>query len=163
MPFPQTQQPTKEKTRQGSPLPQVTLLYDGECPFCLREVRFLRGRDRAQGRVQFIDIADLDYNPSSYQGITYEAAMGRIHAILADGTVLQNIAAFQRVYEILEMGWVYGLTKVPVIGAIADQVYGLWADWRLMLTGRPSIEVLVAERQTCMAKAAQQQEAYSLD
>ena len=29
------------------PAPELTLLYDGGCPLCLREVTFLHGRDRS--------------------------------------------------------------------------------------------------------------------
>ncbi|MEY2978930.1 MAG: hypothetical protein RLZZ435_3069, partial [Cyanobacteriota bacterium] len=28
---------------------EITLLYDGECPLCLREVRFLEAQDRGRG------------------------------------------------------------------------------------------------------------------
>ena len=77
--------------------------------------------------------------------------MGRIHALLPDGTVLQNVAVFRRVYEILGMGWVYAATKLPLVGALVDAVYGVWADRRLALTGRPDLATLVADRQTRLA------------
>lgn len=34
-------------------------------------------------------------------GVSFEAAMGRIHAILADGTIIKNVEVFRRVYETL--------------------------------------------------------------
>ena len=43
--------------------------------------------------------------------------MGRIHAILPDGTTVKNVEVFRRTYEILGMGWVYAVTKLPVLGA----------------------------------------------
>jgi predicted DCC family thiol-disulfide oxidoreductase YuxK len=33
----------------------LTLLYDGACPLCLREVKFLKRRD-LHGRLAFVDI-----------------------------------------------------------------------------------------------------------
>jgi hypothetical protein len=45
--------------------------------------------------------------------------MGRIHAVLPDGTLVKNIEVFRRVYETLGMGWVYAATKLPIIGAIS--------------------------------------------
>ncbi len=126
---------------------KIQLLYDGECPLCVREVNFLQRRDAGRGLVAFIDIAALDYDPHQYANISYEAAMGRIHGILADGTVLQDVAVFRRVYEILGMGWVYAATRLPGVGAIANALYRLWAKWRLALTGRPSLPNLIAERQ----------------
>ncbi len=126
---------------------QIKLLYDGECPLCLREVNFLKKRDAGRGLVAFVDIADDNYTPEAHGGIDFEMAMGRIHAVLSDGTVIKNVEVFRRVYETLGMGWVYAATKWPIIGPIVDVLYGIWADLRLALTGRPNIATIVAERQ----------------
>ncbi len=131
----------------ASPTWKIKLLYDGECPLCLREVNFLRRRDAGRGWVAFVDIADDDYIPEHNGGVDFETAMGRIHAVLPDNTVIRDVEVFRRVYEILGMGWVYAATQLPVIGAIANWMYGLWAHWRLPLTGRPSLEAILAERQ----------------
>ena len=126
---------------------KIKLLYDGECPLCVREVNFLTKKDMGRGIVNFVDIADDDYSPQDNADIDFATAMGRIHAILPDGSVIKNVEVFRRVYEELGMGWVYAVTKVPGIGAIADWVYGIWADWRLKLTGRPDLETVIAERE----------------
>ena len=73
---------------------QLTLLFDGGCPLCVREVRFLERRDRVR-RIRFVDIDAADYNPADHGGIGYREAMGRIHAIAADGTVLRDVAVFR--------------------------------------------------------------------
>lgn len=39
---------------------KIKLLYDGECPLCVREVNFLQKRDRGRGLVAFVDIAEDD-------------------------------------------------------------------------------------------------------
>lgn len=126
---------------------QIKLLYDSECPLCVREVNFLRKRDQGRGLVQLVDIADENYSPEANGGIDYETAMGRIHAILPDGSVIKNVEVFRRVYEVLGMGWVYAITRIPLFGWIGDRLYEIWADWRLALTGRPNLSVIVAERQ----------------
>jgi predicted DCC family thiol-disulfide oxidoreductase YuxK len=126
---------------------KIKLLYDGQCPLCMREVNFLRRRDAGRGLVAFVDIADEDYRSEANGGIDYATAMGRIHAVLADGTVVKNIEVFRLIYETLGLGWVYAVTKLPVIGAIANTIYESWADRRLALTGRPSLETIVAARQ----------------
>lgn len=134
-------------TPTTSPSWKIKLLYDGECPLCLREVNFLTKRDAGRGLVAFVDIAQDDYDPQANGGVDFETAMGRIHAVLADGTVIKNVEVFRRVYEILGMGWVYAATKWPVIGPIVDRLYDLWADWRLALTGRPNLAAIAAARQ----------------
>jgi predicted DCC family thiol-disulfide oxidoreductase YuxK len=126
---------------------QIKLLYDSECPLCMREVNFLQRRDAGRGLVAFVDIADSRYAPEANGGIDYETAMGRIHAVLPDGTVIKNVQVFRRVYEILGMGWIYAATKLPIIGVIVDKLYEIWADWRLALTGRPNLATIVANRQ----------------
>lgn len=124
---------------------KIKLLYDGDCPLCLREVRFLRQRDT--GQIAFVNIADDSYDPAAHGGISFEAAMGRIHAVLPDGSVLRDLAVFRRVYEILGMGWIYAPTRWPFLRPLADKVYELWAAWRLKLTGRPSLTAILAERE----------------
>jgi predicted DCC family thiol-disulfide oxidoreductase YuxK len=130
-----------------SPTWKIKLLYDGQCPLCLREVNFLRQRDAGRGLVAFVDIAADDYTAEAHGGVDFETAMARIHAVLPDGTIVKNVEVFRRVYEILGMGWVYAITRLPLIGGLADWLYGLWAAWRLRLTGRPDLEVIVRDRQ----------------
>lgn len=144
--------PSLDSSQSTTPLPtapswKIKLLYDGECPLCVREVNFLKRRDAGRGRVAFVDIADDAYDPESNGGVDFETAMGRIHAVLPDGAVIQNLEVFRRVYEVLDMGWIYAITKLPMIGKIAGWLYGLWADRRLALTGRPDLKTIVADRQ----------------
>ncbi|MEB3225128.1 MAG: DUF393 domain-containing protein, partial [Synechococcus sp.] len=76
---------------------KIKLLYDSQCPLCLREVNFLRRKDHGRGLVWFVDITATDYDPARHSGVTFQAAMERIHGILPDGTVLQNVAVFRYV------------------------------------------------------------------
>jgi predicted DCC family thiol-disulfide oxidoreductase YuxK len=130
---------------------KIKLLYDGDCPLCMREVNFLQKKDAGRGLVKFVDIADENYDPAEHAGIDFETAMGRIHAVMADGTVVKNVEVFRRIYGILGIGWLYAPTKWPLIGPIVDKLYDIWADWRLQVTGRPSLQTLVAQRQARQA------------
>ena len=133
--------------QSSSPSWKIKLLYDGECPLCLREVNFLQKRDAGRGLVAFVDIADANYNPQENGGVDFATAMGRIHALLPDGTIITNMEVFRRIYETLGMGWIYAGTKWPVIGPIVDKLYEIWADWRLNLTGRPDLQTIINQRQ----------------
>jgi len=136
---------TKE-SRNNSPTWKIKLLYDGECPLCVKEVNLLSKKDAGRGLVKFVDIADPNYNAADNANIDYETAMGRIHAVMADGSIVKNVEVFRRVYEILGMGWIYAPTKLPVIGFIVDRIYDLWASLRLFLTGRPSLKTIMSDR-----------------
>lgn len=125
---------------------KINLLYDGACPLCLREVNFLRKKDAGRGLVAFTDIDADDYDPAAHGNVSFEAAMARIHAILPDGTVIQNVQVFRQVYTVLGIGWMYAPTQWPILGPAVDKLYDIWADWRLKLTGRPDLATVIAQR-----------------
>ena len=125
---------------------KIKLLYDGACPLCVREVNFLKSKDGDRGLIKFVDIAADDYDPADNAGIDFETAMGRIHAVLPNGEIVQNVEVFRQTYDILGIGWIYAITKLPLVGRLADALYGVWADYRLLLTGRSDIKTIVAER-----------------
>lgn len=145
---------TPSEAEPTPPAWKIKLLYDGDCPLCVREVNFLQKRDAGRGLVAFVDIAQDDYDPAAHGRVDFATAMGRIHAVLPDGQVIQNVEVFRRVYEVLGMGWVYAMTRVPGLGAIADGLYGLWADRRLALTGRADLATIVRDRQQRLECAA---------
>ena len=127
---------------------KLTLLFDGGCPLCLREVNFLQSRDTFNN-ISFIDIDSSDYQPELYSGISYRDAMGRIHAITASGQILTDVSVFRESYKLVGLGWIYEPTNWPILGALTDIVYKIWAQWRLPLTRRPSLEQLCTEKELC--------------
>ena len=129
---------------------KIELLYDGDCPLCMREVNFLRRKDSGRGLISFVNIAALDYNPELHAGIEFETAMGVIHAVKADGSIIQGVEVFRQVYEALGMGWIYAATRWPVVGPLVDKIYELWADRRLAMTGRPGLQEILRERQQAL-------------
>ncbi|CAJ1975190.1 unnamed protein product [Sphenostylis stenocarpa] len=136
---------SKKQQGESSKDWKIKMLYDGDCPLCMREVNMLRERNKSYGTIKFVDIGSDDYSPDDNQSIDYETAMGRIHAILSDGTVVTDVEAFRRLYEHVGLGWVYAITKYEPMAKIADSVYGVWAKYRLQITGRPPIgEILDA-------------------
>jgi len=139
--------PTLQQPALVAPL---TLLYDGGCPLCLREVRMLRGRDQRlhpqAPRLVFVDIDAPDYDPKAHGGISYREAMGRIHGLCSDGTVLRDVAVFREAYRLVGLGCLYAPTAWPPLRPVVDGVYGLWARWRLRITGRPDLDRLCACR-----------------
>lgn len=135
----------------------LTLLYDGGCPLCLREVTFLSQRDQrlhaAAPLLAFVDIDAPDYDPAAHGGVSYREAMGRIHGLRADGTVLRDVAVFREAYRLVGLGWLYAPTKWPLLRPLVDGAYGQWARWRLRLTGRPDLDQLCSCRAASSSKS----------
>ncbi len=125
--------------------PELTLLYDGACPLCVREVTFLRRRDHRRS-LRFVDVDAQDYRPEDWSDISYRQAMARIHAIQADGTVLTDVAVFREAYRLIGLGWIYAPTTWPVLGSFVNTAYAVWARFRLMITGRQSLDQLCQQR-----------------
>ncbi|XP_020887497.1 uncharacterized protein At5g50100, mitochondrial isoform X2 [Arabidopsis lyrata subsp. lyrata] len=112
---------TPLKNRE-EPKPQnwkIKMLYDGDCPLCMREVNnMLKERNEKYGTIKFVDIS-----PEDNQGLDYKTVMGQIHAIESDGNVVTGVEAFRRLYEEVGLGWVYTITKFePGLDFFADEV-----------------------------------------
>jgi predicted DCC family thiol-disulfide oxidoreductase YuxK len=117
-----------------TPPRELTLLYDGECPLCSREVEMLRRRDR-RGAIEWIDIAAPDFDAGRF-GLDHATVMARIHGVLPDGTVIEGMEVFRRAYAAVGLGWVMAPSGWPVVGRLFDAAYGWFARNRLRLTGR---------------------------
>eukprot|EP00887_Chlorella_sp_A99_P007631 scaffold20.g7631.t1 len=80
--------------------------------------------------------------------------MERIHAVLPSGQVVTDVEVFRRCYEAVGLGWVYAVTRIPAVESLANQVYNVWARWRLPITGRPDLAVVLARKQQGSCRAA---------
>ena len=137
--------------REPQPSWNIKMLYDGDCPLCMREVDMLRRRDAENNHISFIDVADPKYDPAEHANISFEQAMERIHAVLPDGTIVKDVEVFRRLYEEVGLGWVYSITKIPAVEKAANAVYDVWAKYRLPITGRPDLEIVLQEKRSCKA------------
>ena len=112
----------------------VEVFFDGECPLCMREVDMLRRLDR-HGRVQFTDIAA----PGFVAAVTpdeHADFMARIRGRLPDGTMLEGVEVFRRLYAAVGFGALVAVTRAPGVSQLLDVGYRAFARNRLRLTGR---------------------------
>jgi predicted DCC family thiol-disulfide oxidoreductase YuxK len=112
----------------------VEVFYDGACPLCMREIRMLMRKDR-DGRIQFTDIAAPGFDAARY-GTTQPALMARIRGRLADGTWIDGVEVFRRLYAAVGFRWLVAVTRLPVIAQLLGLAYLAFARNRLRLTGR---------------------------
>ena len=66
----------------------------------MKEVDFLKKRNKTYQSIEFVDIAADDFSPEANAGIEWETAMASIHAIMPDGRVINGIEVFRELYEV---------------------------------------------------------------
>jgi predicted DCC family thiol-disulfide oxidoreductase YuxK len=113
---------------------EIEVFFDGLCPLCRREMAMLRRLDR-RGRIRFVDIADVGFDPRGV-GVTREVLLSRIHARLADGTLVEGVEVFRRLYAALGYRRLVAFTRLPGVAPLFDVAYRWFAKNRLRLTGR---------------------------
>lgn len=113
---------------------EIEVFFDGGCPLCLREINFLKRRDRHE-RIKFTDIDAADFSTDSC-GKTYDELMAKIYGRLPDGIWITGVEVFRRLYSAVGFGPLVMLSRLPVISQIMELGYHVFAKNRLRLTGR---------------------------
>lgn len=113
---------------------EVEMFHDGDCSLCAREVRWFKRLDR-RSRIRFVDIAAEDYDAEAID-VPWDQLMARIHARLPDGTIIEGVEVFRRLYAAVGLGWLVALTRLPGASHLLDAAYHVFAKNRLRLTRR---------------------------
>ncbi|XP_006794271.1 uncharacterized protein At5g50100, chloroplastic-like [Neolamprologus brichardi] len=115
----------------------VRVLYDGLCPICVTEIRFLQflQRNRPE-KVHFIDIALPGYDGTKYKDITYEMAMKEMHVIDKKDKVHSGVPAFAVMYSAIGLGWLGRFMMWSPMRPLMVKSYDIFARNRLKWTGR---------------------------
>ena len=109
----------------------LKLLYDGDCPLCLREMRWLQRRDKT-GRLAFEDIAAPGFDAARY-GLTQEALMRVMHGVLPDGRIVRRLEALRLAYAAVGLGWLLAPTGWPLLRWPCNAGYALFARHRVRI------------------------------
>ena len=102
----------------------------------MREIALLRRKDRDQ-HIRFTDIAAPGFDAAEL-GVPWSSLMARIHARLPDGTLIEGVEVFRRLYAAVGFRSLVAATRWPVVAPLLDLSYRLFAENRLKLTGRCS-------------------------
>lgn len=105
------------------------LLYDGECPFCRREVQWLRRWNR-HGALIFEDVTAPEFDLSGY-GLSPEELLRVVHGVFPDGRIVRKMEVFRQAYRAVGLGWVLAPTGWPVLRWLFDGLYQLFARYRV--------------------------------
>eukprot|EP00484_Ammonia_sp_Unknown_P001362 CAMPEP_0197022472 /NCGR_PEP_ID=MMETSP1384-20130603/3346_1 /TAXON_ID=29189 /ORGANISM="Ammonia sp." /LENGTH=157 /DNA_ID=CAMNT_0042450527 /DNA_START=53 /DNA_END=526 /DNA_ORIENTATION=+ len=129
---------------------ELKCLYDGECPLCMKEIDFLKKRDK-HASIEWVDISSDNYDAAQHANIDYKTGMESMHVIDKEGRIEKGIHAFQPMYKQVGLGWIWSFTKVPILSHVSSFAYDQWAKYRMKITGRPPIEQVIKEREERMA------------
>ena len=112
----------------------LTVLYDGACPLCRREIGVYRGLQPLQPDtpVCFADVSDttLPLPP----GTTREQLLARFHVRGHDGELLSGAQAFLALWAALPgWRWLARVGRLPGATWVMERGYQLFLRWRPML------------------------------
>ena len=116
---------------QPSPL---TVLYDGACPLCRREIGIYRGLQPLQSGspVCFADVSDAALPLPA--GTTREQLLARFHVRNRDGELLSGAAAFLALWAALPgWRWLAMIGRLPGAAWAMERSYLFFLRWRPML------------------------------
>ena len=121
----------KETIREALPL---TVLYDGACPLCRREIGVYRGLQPlpSDSPVCFSDVNDaaLPLPP----GTTREQLLARFHVRGRNGELLSGAQAFLALWAALPgWRWLALAGRLPGAAWVMERGYRLFLRWRPML------------------------------
>ena len=114
-----------------APAPTVTVLYDGACPLCRREIGLYRGLQPTTP-VCFADLSDASLPLPT--DATREQLLARFHVRGADGQLLSGAQAFLALWAVLPgWRWLERVGRVPGAAWLMERVYRLFLRVRPML------------------------------
>lgn len=94
----------------------------------------LRSLDQRH-RIRFTDIDPADFDPARL-GKTHQQFMDRMQGRLPDGTWIDGVEVFRRMYSAVGYARLVSLTRLPGIRSLLNLGYSIFAKNRLRLTGR---------------------------
>jgi len=117
---------------ESDPLaPSLTVLYDGACPLCRREIGVYRGLPSSTP-VCFADVSDIAQPLPP--GTTREQLLARFHVRNTDGQLLSGAQAFLTLWAALPgWRWLARAGRLPGAAWTMESVYRLFLRVRPML------------------------------
>lgn len=117
--------------RAGDPSPPLTVLYDGACPLCRREIGLYRGLKPLQpdAPVCFADVSDAAVPLPP--GTTREQLLARFHVRGRDGELRSGAQAFLALWAALPgWRWLALAGRAPGAAWVMERTYRLFLRWR---------------------------------
>jgi predicted DCC family thiol-disulfide oxidoreductase YuxK len=111
--------------------PALTILFDGACPLCRREIAVYRDLQPLQpdSTVSFVDISNAAVPLPA--GTTREQLLARFHVQSPDGQLLSGAQAFLALWAALPgWRWLALIGRLPGASWVMERMYRLFLRWR---------------------------------
>ena len=86
-------------------------------------------------KIRFTDISAAGFDPAQV-GKSFDDLMARMHGRLPDGTWIEGVEVFRRLYAAVGLGPLVVLSRLPIVKQVLDWGYAVFAKNRLRITGR---------------------------
>jgi len=121
----------KAQEEMTKPAPPLTVLYDGACPLCRREIGLYRGLKplHPDSRVCFTDVNDTALPLPSET--TREQLLAQFHVRERNGELLSGARAFLALWAVLPgWRWLALAGRLPGAVWVMERCYQLFLRWR---------------------------------
>ncbi|HWU96909.1 MAG TPA: DUF393 domain-containing protein [Oxalicibacterium sp.] len=105
--------------------PELTLFYDGQCPFCAAEMKRLRSWNKS-GKLGFVDISLPHFDVTSV-GVTMEALNRELHSLTVDGKLLVGIDSMLAAYTLVNRSWLVFPLRIKPLRPLLSTLYRQFA------------------------------------
>ena len=113
----------------------VTVLFDGSCPLCRREIAYYEGL-KSTVPIEWLDISDTSISVP-LTDVSRADALKKFHVITQNGCILEGAEAFLFVWSNFT-----GLSYLRVLRGVRPLVYLLEILYNIFLFFRPVLQVL---------------------
>ena len=108
---------------------KLTLLYDGACHLCSREIEHYREKDH-RGALRFVDISEPHFDPGEFD-VGDKPIQRYFHVVTEDGQAIEGVEAFREIWKRLpELHWMARLSEPQVIRVPMKAAYRIFAEIR---------------------------------
>ncbi|MBM4226238.1 MAG: DUF393 domain-containing protein [Gammaproteobacteria bacterium] len=117
---------------------QLTVLYDGACPLCRREILHVKNlaQHRPESGLCFLDLSRMDAEPL-LPSTERSMLLARFHVQRPDGSKISGAAAFVAMWRRLPgWRWLAKLSDLPGMLVLMEWVY------RAFLRVRPALQAI---------------------
>ena len=120
----------------------ISVLYDGACPLCAREIAMYR-RQQGKDAIRWLDVSQIS-EADIPLGLSRQAVLARFHVIRRDGSVAVGAAGFVELWK--------AFPKLRLVGSLASLppiLFILELGYSLFLRVRPTIQKHARTRLGC--------------